>query len=39
MEVTTRTLKNALKKRKTEGDLMLHTDRSVEYRGNVYDWP
>lgn len=36
MEVTTRTLKNALKKRKPQGDLMLHTDRGVEYRGNIY---
>ncbi len=36
MEVTTRTLKNALKKRKPKGDLMLHTDRGVEYRGNIF---
>lgn len=35
-EVTKRTLKNAIKKRKPQGDLMLHTDRGVEYRGQVY---
>ena len=34
--VTKRTLQNALKKRKPSGDLMLHTDRGVEYRGQVY---
>jgi len=31
-----RTLKNAVKKRKPQGDLMLHTDRGVEYRCHVY---
>lgn len=36
MEVTTRTLKNAIKKRKPKGELMLHTDRGVEYRGQTY---
>ena len=36
MKVTKRTLQNAIKKRKPQGDLMLHTDRGVEYRGNVY---
>jgi transposase InsO family protein len=36
MEVTKRTLQNAIKKRKPSGDLMLHTDRGVEYRGHVY---
>lgn len=35
-EVTKRTLQNAIKKRKPQGDLMLHTDRGVEYRGQVY---
>ena len=35
-EVTKRTLKNAIKKRKPKGSLMLHTDRGVEYRGNLY---
>ncbi len=32
----TYTLKNAIKKRKPKGSLMLHTDRGVEYRGNLY---
>ena len=36
MEVTKRTLQNAVKKRKPSGDLMLHTDRGVEYRGHIY---
>ena len=36
MDVTKRTLENAVKKRKPSGDLMLHTDRGVEYRGQVY---
>ena len=36
MEVTKRTLENAVKKCKPSGDLMLHTDRGVEYRGHVY---
>ncbi len=36
MEVTKRTLQNAIKKRKPSGNLMLHTDRGVEYRGHVY---
>ena len=36
MDVTKRTLQNAIKKRKPEGNLMLHTDRGVEYRGQVY---
>jgi len=36
MEVTTRTLKNAIKKRNREANLMIHTDRGVEYRGQVY---
>lgn len=36
MEVTKRTLKNALQKRKPQGELMLHTDRGVEYRGHIY---
>ena len=36
MEVTKRTLNNAIKKRKPQGDLMLHTDRGVEYRGQDY---
>ena len=35
-EVTKRTLQNAIKKRNPQGDLMLHTDRGVEYRGQVY---
>ena len=35
-QVTKRTLQNAIKKRKPLGDLMLHTDRGVEYRGQVY---
>ena len=35
-EVTKRTLKSAIKKRKPKGSLMLHTDRGVEYRGNLY---
>lgn len=36
MDVTKRTLQNAIKKRKPQGDLMLHTDRGMEYRGHVY---
>jgi len=36
MEVTKRTLKNAIKKRKPTADLMLHTDRGVEYRGSTF---
>lgn len=36
MEVTKRTLKQAIKTRKPLNDLMLHTDRGVEYRGNVF---
>lgn len=36
MEVTKRTLKQAIQTRKPPSDLMLHTDRGVEYRGNVY---
>jgi len=36
MEVTKRTLNNAIKKRKPQRDLMLHTDRGVEYRGQDY---
>lgn len=36
MEVTKRTLQNAIKKRKPQESLMLHTDRGVEYRGQVY---
>ena len=36
MDVTKRTLQNAIKKRKPENNLMLHTDRGVEYRGQVY---
>lgn len=35
-EVTKRTLKLALKKRKPKPGLMIHTDRGVEYRGKVY---
>ena len=35
-QVTKRTLQNAIKKRNPQGDLMLHTDRGVEYRGQVY---
>ena len=30
------TLQNAVKKRKPSGNLMLHTDRGVEYRGHIY---
>ena len=36
MDVMKRTLENAVKKRKLSGDLMLHTDRELEYRGQVY---
>jgi putative transposase len=36
MQVTKRTLENALNKRKPTNNLMLHTDRGVEYRGQVY---
>ncbi len=36
MEVTKRTLQNAVKKRKPQSELMLHSDRGVEYRGQVY---
>ncbi|WP_448250589.1 IS3 family transposase, partial [Thalassotalea agariperforans] len=36
MEVTKRTLKQTIKTRKPPNDLMLHTDRGVEYRGNVF---
>lgn len=36
MGVTKRTLKNAIKKRKPPGDLMLHTYRGDEYRGHVH---
>ena len=36
MDVTKRTLLNAVKKRKPHENLMLHTDRGVEYRGQVY---
>ena len=36
MDVTKRTLLNAVKKRKPREHLMLHTDRGVEYRGQVY---
>jgi transposase InsO family protein len=36
MEVTKRTLQNAIKKRKSSGDIMLHTDRGIEYRGHIY---
>jgi transposase InsO family protein len=36
MEVTKRTLKKAIKKRQPEGNLMLHTDRGIEYRGHIY---
>lgn len=36
MDVTKRTLENAVKKRKPVGDLMLHTDRGVEYRGHIF---
>jgi transposase InsO family protein len=36
MEVTKRTLQNAIKKRKLSGDIMLHTDRGIEYRGHIY---
>lgn len=36
MEVTKRTLQNAIKKRKPAKGLMIHTDRGVEYRGQVY---
>ena len=35
MDVTKRTLQNAIKKRKPENNLMLHTDRGVEYRSQV----
>ena len=35
-EVTKRTLATAIKKRKPEKGLMLHTDRGVEYRGAEY---
>ena len=35
-QVTKRTLENAIKKRKPQDNLMLHTDRGVEYRGQVY---
>ena len=35
-EVTKRTLKNAIKKRMPQSDLMLHTDQGVEHRGQVY---
>jgi transposase InsO family protein len=36
MKVTKRTLENTIKKRKPSNDLMLHTDRGLEYRGQVY---
>ena len=35
-QVTKRTLENAIKKRNPQGDLMLHRDRGIEYRGQVY---
>lgn len=35
-QVTRRTLQNAVRKRRPEVGLMLHTDRGVEYRGSEY---
>jgi len=35
-KVTKRTLQNAIKKRNPQEGLMIHTDRGVEYRGQVY---
>lgn len=35
-DLTCRTLATAMKKRKPEAGLMLHTDRGVEYRGSGY---
>jgi transposase InsO family protein len=35
-DVTKITLNYALKKRKPKGNLIFHTDRGIEYRGNVF---
>jgi transposase InsO family protein len=35
-DVTKRTLGYALKKRKPKGNLIFHTDRGIEYRGNAF---
>jgi transposase InsO family protein len=35
-EVTKRTLQYALKKRKPKAGLIFHTDRGIEYKGNVF---